>query len=398
MKMNRYYNIFAFVLVVLSYVSCSSDDKTDTPALPDEKEVLTDADSLIIRQQMAVVNILSKLTGRDDIGPDFDTKQYAPDYGSVRDEALPYVRAIAVADATEAENQFRALVGSHFVQTTADGLTVTLADMNLRTDGRRQTLGTLTFHRAINDERLAYADVAIDCMPALRRIEYIDEKNWGLNAGSPYMMGQLVYYGGSTYTTGLYVCVRTSTDGNRTGRLIHFETNNGTSDCSYNLDQDDEGCWVPYNHATATDMEFYMQLLLRNKRGYRNAISAYLKRSSTDERYRNRHDQVLPKGFYEYPGHLYGHNGDYPAAVILNAEYSSESEWLFGRRRKVTFWEVTNWSVSDIGEEKTMTYWKDKEWNSFMIKYYVLTANIIKFGSDEVPGAVKVYDPAPDAF
>jgi hypothetical protein len=33
-----------------------------------------------------------------------------------------------------------------------------------------------------------------------------------------------------------------------------------------------------------------------------------------------------------------------------------------------------------------------------MIKYYVLTANIIKFGSDEVPGAVKVYDPAPDAF
>lgn len=84
--------------------------------------------------------------------------------------------------------------------------------------------------------------------------------------------------------------------------------------------------------------------------------------------------------------------------MILNAEYSSESEWLFGRRRKVTFWEVTNWSVSDIGEEKTMTYWKDKEWNSFMIKYYVLTANIIKFGSDEVPGAVKVYDPAPDAF
>ena len=228
MKMNRYYSIFAFVLVVLSYVSCSSDDKTDTPTPPTEKEVLTDADSLIIRQQMAVVNILSKLTGRDDIGPDFDTKQYAPDYGSVRDEALPYVRAIAVADATEAENQFRALVGSHFVQTTADGLAVTLADMTLRTDGRRQTLGTLTFHRAINDERLAYADVAIDCMPALRRIEYIDEKNWGLNAASPYMMGQLVYYGGSTYTTGLYVCVRTSTDGTKASAMKIPQTSSMT--------------------------------------------------------------------------------------------------------------------------------------------------------------------------
>lgn len=395
--MNSRYIIIVFVLTIMSCISCG-DDKSDTLVPPDNQEVLTDADSLIIRQQVAVVNILGKLTGRDDIGPDFDTQRYEPDYGCVRDEALPYVRAIAVADVAQAENQFRALVGSHFVQATSDGLTVTLADMNLRTDGRRQTLGTLTFHRTTDGERLAYADVTIDCMPALRRIEFIDEQNWGANANSPYMLGQLVYYAGSVYTTGLYVCVRTTTDGTKTGRLIHFESGSGASDCSYNLDGDDEGCWVPYNHATASDMEFYMQLLLRNKRGYRNAIRNYLMRSSTDDRYRSRRLQVLPDGFDGDNDYLYARSMGLPAAFILNAEYSSESKWLFGRMRRVTYWMVSNDSKSDIGSEQTMTYWADSDWNSFGVSKNIQTANIIKFGPDEIPGAVKVYDPAPDAY
>ena len=377
-------------------IGCKSDDDTPDTPVPTNGETLTQADSLVIRQQMAVVNILSTLTGRNDIGADFDTQRYEPDYGTVRDEALPYVRAIAVADAAQAENQFLALGGAVFAVKTADGLKVTLADMNLRTDGRRQTLGTLTFHRAADGERLAYTDVEIACLPTLRRIDYIDEAKWGTNANSAYMLGQLVYYTGNYYTTGLYVCVKTSTDGANNGRLIHFEKGPGASDCSYNLDGDDEGCWVPLHPGAAADMECYMQLLMRNKRGYRNAIMKYLQRGDTDAKFKDRIEQVLPDGFRK-DGYLY--KGDRELTVILNAEFSSESEWIFGRRRKVTTWWMKKENVSDYGMEWLFTYWYDDEWDKgFEYTYSILTMNIIKFGSGEVPGAAKVYDPAPDAF
>lgn len=386
---------FVYCVAILSQLfllpACNNDDHS-----PADTEELTSADSIVIRQQMAVVNILGKLTGRNDIGPDFDTHRFDPDYGNVRDAAQPYMRAIAVSDAAEAERQFRALVGSDFIQPTSDGLKVELKDMSLRTDGRRQTLGTLTFHAVADGERLAYADVSIDCLPTLRRIEYIDERNWGSNAGSPYMLGEIVYYGGSSYTSGLYICVRTSADGANTGRLIHFEAGAGASDCSYNLDGDDVGCWVPYHPGTASDMEFYLQLLMKNNRGYRNAIRSYLQRSTTDERYRNRIDQVMPPGFRR-DGYLY--YGSWQLTVILNAEYSNVSEWIFGRRRKVTTWCMPSESVSDYGQEWFFTYWKDDEWErGFEYTYTIETMNIIKFASAEIPGAVKVYDPAPDAW
>ena len=401
MKKDKHISILTLFLVTAMLaqltIGCKSDDDTPEAPVPGNGETLTQADSLIIRQQMAVVNILSTLTGRNDIGADFDTQRYTPDYGTVRDEALPYVRAVAVVDAAQAENQFLALGGSAFVVKTADGLKVTLADMNLRTDGRRQTLGTLTFHRAADGERLAYADVEIACLPTLRRIDYIDETNWGTNANSAYMLGQLVYYTGKYYTTGLYVCVKTSTDGANNGRLIHFEKGPGGSDCSYNLDGDDEGCWVPFHPGAAADMECYSQLLMRNKRGYRNAIMNYLQRGDTDAKFKDRIEQVLPEGFRN-DGYLYYGNGmDFIA--ILNAEYSSESEWLFGRRRKVTTWRISEDSESDYGTEWIYTYWYDDEWGKgFQWTYTIHTLNIIKFGSSEVAGAAKVYDPAPDAF
>ena len=401
MTRGKHINILTLFLVTAMLaqltIGCKSDDDTPDKPVPGNGETLTQADSLVISQQMAVVNILSTLTGRNDIGADFDTRRYEPDYGTVRDEALPYVRAVAVADAAQAENQFLALGGAAFAVRTPDGLKVTLADMNLRTDGRRQTLGTLTFHRVADGERLAYADVEIACLPTLRRIEYIDETNWGSNAKSAYMLGQLVNYTGNSFTTGLYVCVKTSTDGANNGRLIHFEKGPGASDCSYNLDGDKEGCWVPFHPGAAADMECYTQLMMRNKRGYRNAIKRYLERSSTDEKFRNRIDHVLPEGFRK-DGYLYYGNGmDFIA--ILNAEYSSESEWIFGRRRKVTTWRVSNKSVSNYGEEWIYTYWYDDEWGlGFERTYTIHTMNIIKFGSSEVAGAAKVYDPAPDAF
>ena len=89
---------------------------------------------------------------------------------------------------------------------------------------------------------------------------------------------------------------------------------------------------------------------------------------------------MLPDGF-RYDGYLYYGNGmDFTA--ILNAEYSSESEWLFGRRRKVTTWRVSKDSVSNYGTEWIYTYWYDDEWGKgFERTYTIHTMNIIKFGS-----------------
>ena len=69
-------------------IGCKSDDDTPDTPVPTNGETLTQADSLVIRQQMAVVNILSTLTGRNDIGADFDTQRYDPDYGTVRDARI----------------------------------------------------------------------------------------------------------------------------------------------------------------------------------------------------------------------------------------------------------------------------------------------------------------------
>lgn len=104
----------------------------------------------------------------------------------------------------------------------------------------------------------------------------------------------------------------------------------------------------------------------------------------------------MPPGFRR-DGYLY--YGSWQLTVILNAEYSNVSEWIFGRRRKVTTWCMPAVSVSDYGQEWSFTYWNDDEWErGFEYTYTIETMNIIKFASAEIPGAVKVYDPAPDAW
>ena len=124
MKKDKHISILILFLVTAMLaqltIGCKSDDDTPDKPVPTNGETLTQADSLVISQQMAVVNILSTLTGRNDIGADFDTQRYTPDYGTVRNEALPYVRAVAVVDAAQAENQFLSLGGAAFAVKTPD--------------------------------------------------------------------------------------------------------------------------------------------------------------------------------------------------------------------------------------------------------------------------------------
>ena len=137
----------------------------------------TDQEWTTLNQQTALRSLLLQLAGVTEGADDFDSRTYQPVYGIVRDEAEPFVRAVAVAEEGEAVAAFRALVGCEsLIVTTADGLAVDLTDLHLRADGRAQDFGRLTLHLAHDGSaRVAWADVSIACMPSLRRIEYIDE-------------------------------------------------------------------------------------------------------------------------------------------------------------------------------------------------------------------------------
>ncbi len=55
------------------------------------------------------------------------------------------------------------------------GYLIDLTDLDCRLDGKRQRLGTLTFHRLATDENVGYADIDIACIPKLKRILYMTE-------------------------------------------------------------------------------------------------------------------------------------------------------------------------------------------------------------------------------
>jgi len=399
-------NVF-FALWLLCFVSCTEHEQNENEG---EKEVPTTAQEwMTMNQQTAVRSLLRQLAGVTDVSEDFDSQTYQPVYGIVRDEAEPFVRAVAVAEAGEAVAAFLALVGCDTLAvSTADGLAVDLTNLHLRADGRIQDFGKLTLH--ITDdgsERVAWAEVKIGCMPSLRRIDYIDEESWGYNgsADATYHYGELCRYEGRDYPVGLYICVEENMPGQKnSGVLVHFEDNEGGTGCSYNLDGDDDGCWKPCHPGTANDVKNYVKMLLGTyvkrtktyKRNYRNALIRYFSQEDMLKEIWDLRGNVLPLGFREWDGHLYGRD-NHPAAIIVDARYGSQSGWLFfGTVREVNYWEIVNWSVSDMGEDKTFYYWKDKEWNNFASSHYVYTMNVVRFGDDPLNGFSVLYTPNPE--
>ena len=407
--MNRktYHNFVLIALWILGLVSCSDDHDTTEPIGEKDKPTTTQ-DWTTLNQQTAVRSLLLQLAGITDVSDDFDKRTYQPIYGSVRDEAAPFVRSVPVAEADEAIAAFRSLVGSSsLIVHTADGETVDLTDLHLRADGRIQNFGTLTLH--ITDdggERLAWADVNIGCMPTLRRIEYIDQENWGTNgsADATYHYGELCRYEGKDYPEGLYVCVEENMPGQRnSGTLVHLEDDEGGAGCSYNLDGDNDGCWRPYHPGNANDVRNYLKMLLGTyvkrtktyKRNYRNAIWQFLSQENVPTIIWDLKGNVIPLGF-RLEGHLYGRENR-PAAIIIDSRYGSQSGWLFfGKMREVNYWEIVNWSVSDMGEDKTLYYWTDNEWNDFSKNHYIYTLNVIRFDDNPVSGISVLYTPNPE--
>ena len=163
--------LFACLLccgLAATLAACSDDDTVSggSAAGTDEQR---------LAQREAVASVLTTLTGQtfsDTADIDFEGHTYTPQYGSVRDATNPLERSILVRNAKSAEGYFRTLAGagaSHITE-TADGCALDLTALDCHSTGKRQSLGTLTFHREGDGNCVAYADVRIDCIPELRRI------------------------------------------------------------------------------------------------------------------------------------------------------------------------------------------------------------------------------------
>ena len=246
----KYLKPFALLLAALTLATACKDDGDDNSQHSEETEVT----GRTAEQQAdlhALATVLNMLTGQalsDITDIDFEDKTFEPTYGEVLSDDKPFERAILAKSADAAESYFRLLVGSsaNRITETSDGCTIDLTDLDSHSTGKKQTLGTLTFHRQqAGEANMGWAEVSIRCIPRLQSIVYKSEKQWGKNARfkSPCQYGEVFVSKGK-----YYVCVRECRsygDGNE-GALVSIEGGKGTNTRYVaNMEDDFKGVWRP---------------------------------------------------------------------------------------------------------------------------------------------------------
>ena len=258
--MNKIWTIAMMVLLTAGFAACSDNDDDNGGTTPETKHELT------IEQQMqreAVASVLNMLTGEtfsDTTDVDFEGHTYEPTIGEVLGESRPSERSIQVSSESLAEGYFRSLVGgaSDLITETADGCKIVLTNLDCHSTGRKQSLGTLTFHRADSPllgggagggANVGYADIDIACIPALQRISYKTADQWGDNGGfkSPITRGEVFVGDKGRY----WICVSVSKGyhSDQAGVLINMQP--GKSDnwkTIYDEDDDKWAAWCPSEH------------------------------------------------------------------------------------------------------------------------------------------------------
>ena len=227
--MNKIWTLAMMVLLTAGFAACSDSDDDNGGTTPDVKHELTEAQLL---QREAVASVLNLLTGEtfsDTTDVDFEGHTYEATIGEVRNESRPSERSIQVSSATLAEGYFRSLAGgaSDLIQETADGCKIDLTSLDCHSTGKKQSLGTLTFHRASGSDNIGYADIDIPCIPSLQRISYKTDDQWGDNAGfkSPITRGEVFVGSGGRY----WICAKVPTGyhADQAGVLINIQPGKG---------------------------------------------------------------------------------------------------------------------------------------------------------------------------
>lgn len=306
----KYLKTIALLLAVITMATaCKDDDETTTENL--EEEVTEEAQRKI-QERESLATLLTTLTGQT-VSPmndiDFEGQTYEPVYGEVADEAQPLCRTVCVRSAAEAEAAFLMLVGGNddLVAETADGYVIDMTALDCHSTGKRQNLGTLTFHREDGRNDMGYAEVSISCMPHLQQIDYKTREQIGKNGSftSPCGYGDVFVNKGK-----YYICVKESEGytANAAGKLVAMEAGRGTNwRLVADYEDDLRGLWLPETVGTAYDITLFLLLC-------------------ADEDFLPQKKRITKK----YPGQVFPYACQYRNGLSLSPTITSAADEGFG--------------------------------------------------------------------
>ena len=398
----------------LATTACSdSDDQKSEERIVNEEGKTYVPDSLLTNEeryqlacQSAVMGIMQTLTGVENVTPDVVNQNLEPTYGQILDGESSTVRVVKCAGTDESEQLFRAiacldsLAASLLYTPTPDGYELSLKDLPILPDGKRFSLGTLTFHRDGGPRRYGYVEVEIPCIPHLERIDYLSADAFPDSANSPYMLGDIVRLESGNkdnLCSGYYVCV--ANNGYRSTLVHMHHGKNPGGDESVNADGDDAGCWRPYNndhgHQTSLeDIKDYVSFILDNPAKVTN-IKAFMEGMAYNIKpnQRGKLGHIFPENFNNDKGVAYT---GATARIHYNGYITDKYAWVPAYNyRKAEYAEVPdgcNRRGSVTGGSKQ--YVKDSEWNGW-VGSHEFTMNVIH--TDElIKGAVLEYSPTND--
>ena len=248
---NRHF-LMMMALCLMGFAGCSDSDDGGNGGGENTAGGHGDMSSEQIMQREALASVLSQLTGEsfsDTTDVNFEGRTFEAAIGEVRNESRPSERSIMVRKAALAEGYFCSLAGgaSDLVKETSDGYVIDLTNLDCHSTGRKQSLGTLTFHRGSGADNVGYADIDIACIPGLQRISYKTSEQWGENARfrSPIGYGEVFVGGGGRY----WICVREANGRNywQAGVLINMQPGKG-DDWKPIYDKEKWAAWYPSDY------------------------------------------------------------------------------------------------------------------------------------------------------
>jgi hypothetical protein len=371
----------------LSVTSCKDDDeeKIDERIVTEDGKtyvpdsLLTDHERYQLACQSAVIGTMRNLAGLEIVTPEVASKTYEPTYGMTLDDAGATVRVMKCESTEAAELSFRAIASLDSADAvrmytpTADGYVLNLKDLPILADGKKFTLGTLTFHRDGGPRRYGWVDVDIPCIPHLERIDYLGPDAFPDNANCPYQIGDIVWvYKDHGLCSGYYVCV--ATNGYRSTLCHMNKTPNPGDDESINADGDSKGAWKPYNndhgHATTVeDIKDYVSFMAEKKALVTN-IKAFLNGKAYNKKpsVSGKLWHIFPDGFNNDKGVVFNLNDRQSAYVYYDAYVTDEYAWSPPYNyRKAKYAVVPNNCTSESQVwTGAKTYVKDKEWDDWL--------------------------------
>ena len=397
----KYVRMMAVLFAALTLIVSCSDDDDENNGENTENQEISAADNLKAEQHDALISVLSHLTGEeffDSLDVDFEDRTFEPIYGEALDASNPFVRTLYIVKGTSGETYFRSLVGSSssVIKETINGLTIDLTNLDCRSDGRKQSLGTLTFHRPVDSSNAGTVDVNIPCIPHLRSIVYKTLGQIGENSFvSPCAEGE-VYISEGVY----WICTRISMGTKMPGYLVHV----GKARGELYKDRFDGEIWEPKHIGHEDRIYEFLALcasedFLSEKKKIRDKLPGlvfpYVTTYTSSDYYK--WSLTKDNGFATSKAD-YSHWSEYrsisKAAIIRDCTEGSYNWKKVRWPRRCHYVEIPAKCIGDEGASyKTFSYYSNDKnsWYKFRQEHYIYTINVVQF-TDKVPSGFELVD------